>query len=207
MFYIIFCLALIFPVWMLFTDLEMPGSVIILVIALMSITFVIIGSYFYLIVALPDRLSRNFDCIRNEIASGEIKSVELFANRVLEFIIKQFNFVFLDIEYAAMGISKNRELFFNDDFPNDMFEDKDFSEYFDKCSETENVTYLGVFKHEDKKVHKYLIPIYFGENYLGFLLAITNKKLSPLFKGILADFENFYVDDQLLHVLNSTKDD
>ena len=121
MFYIIFCLALIFPVWMLFTDLEMPGSVIILVIALMSITFVIIGSYFYLIVALPDRLSRNFDSIRNNIASGEIKSVDEFAKRVLDFVIKQFNFVFLDIEYAAMGVTQSKEMFFNDDFLQDIF--------------------------------------------------------------------------------------
>lgn len=204
MFYIIFCLALIFPVWMLFTDLEMPGSVIILVIALMSITFVIIGSYFYLIVALPDRLSRNFDSIRNNIASGEIKSVDEFAKRVLDFVIKQFNFVFLDIEYAAMGITQTKEMFFNDDFPKDMFED--YLEFFEKCSQTEEVIYLGYEKYEDKRAYKYLIPIYFGDNYLGFMMVITNKKLSPLFKGILADFENFYVDDQLLHVINLQKD-
>ena len=71
MFYIIFCLALIFPVWMLFTDLEIPNSVNILVVVLMVLVFVFVGSYFYLIVCLPDRLSRTFDVVRNDIASGK----------------------------------------------------------------------------------------------------------------------------------------
>jgi len=207
-FYIVFCLAFIFPVWLLFSapstlGFEMPNSVIILIMAVMAVIFVMIGSYFYLIVALPDRLSRNFDVIKNDIASGEINTAESFAHKVIDFIIKQFNFVFFDIEYAAIGIADSKNVFFNDDFPKEMF--SDYAEIFQKCSETEDVISLGPQKYLNKKVHKYLVPIYFGNRYLGFIIVLTNKKLSLLFRGILADFENFYVDDQLLHVLNNQK--
>ncbi len=207
-FYIVFCLALIFPVWLLFyapdtLGFKMPYSVIILIVAVMAVTFVMIGSYFYLIVALPDRLSRNFDVIKNNIASGKINTTESFAHEVINFILKQFDFVFLDVEYAAIGLADSKNVFFNDDFPKEMFED--YSEVFKKCSETEDVISLGSERYLDKKNHKYLVPIHFGNRYLGFIIVLTNKKLSPLFKGILADFENFYIDDQLVHVLNNQK--
>jgi hypothetical protein len=203
MFYVIFCLALIFPVWMLFSDLKLPGSVIILVVVLMVLTFVLIGSYFYLIVCLPDRLSRNFDNIRNEIASQKVKTTKDFADLVNEFLIKQFNFIFLDVEYSAMGIVETKEVIVNDDFPVELFED--YSEFFEKSSEGEEVLYLGSTKYLDKKAYKYLVPIYFGEIHLGFILVMTNRKLNNMFKGILGDFENLYIDDQLLHVLNHQK--
>ncbi|MDD2636013.1 MAG: hypothetical protein PHW82_10995 [Bacteroidales bacterium] len=208
-FYIIICIVLISFVWMLFyapntLGLEIPYSVIILIVAVMAVVFVVIGSYFYLIVALPDRLSRNFDIIKNKIASGEINTEESFAHHVIEFIIKQFDFVFLDVEYAAIGIADSKNVFFNDDFPKEMFDD--YAEIFQKCRETEDVISLGSEKHLDKKVYKYVVPIHFGNRYLGFIIFLTNQKLSRLFQGILADFENFYIDDQLLHVLNYKND-
>jgi len=201
LFYVILCLALIFPVWMLFTDLAMPSSVIILVVVMMVLVFVLIGSYFYLIVCLPDRLSRSFDDIRNSIASGKITTLKEFADIVNEFIIKQFNLIFLDVEYSAIGIKETKEVFCNDDFPKDLIED--INQVFEESSQTEEVIYLGYDKYLEKKAHKYIIPIFFGESHLGFIFVITNKKLDNLFKGILADFENFYVDDQLKHILNS----
>ncbi len=203
MFYIVFCLALIFPVWMLFTDLDIPGSVIILVVVLMVLSFVLVGSYFYLIVCLPDRLSRSFDTIRNDIASEKIKTAQDYASKVNEFLIKQINFIFLDVEYSAMGIMETKEIFFNDDFPKKIIDD--YKALFKKSDQTEDIIFLGIGKHLDKKAYKYLIPIYFGDKHLGFMLVITNKKLDKLFLGILADFENLYVDDQLLHVLNASR--
>ncbi len=203
LFYIFFCLALLFPVWLLFVDLKIPGSVTILVIVLMVITFIVIGSYFYLIVCLPERLSRSFDKIRNDIASEKIKTTEEFANHINKFVIKQFNFIFLDVEYTAIGINNTKKIYFNDDFPKDIFDD--YNILFTKGAETENVINLGTSKHLDKKNYKYLIPIYFGNKYLGFMIIVTNKKLNNLFKGILSDFENLYVDDQLLHILNYNK--
>jgi len=203
MFYILFCLALIFPVWMLFTDLDLPSSVVILIVVLMILGFVVVGSYFYLIVCLPDRLSRNFDDIRNDIAAEKIKTPEQYANKVNDFIIRQFNFVFLDVEYSAMGIKDTEEIFFNDDFPKELFDN--YNVLFKKSSETESVIYIGSTKYLDKKAYKYIVPIYFGDRHLGFMIIVTNKKLSKLFKGILSDFENLYVDDQLLHILNYQK--
>ena len=203
LFYVIFCLALIFPLWMLFTDLAIPFSVNMMVIVFLAIIFVVVGSYFYLIVCLPDRLSRNFDRIRNDIASRHINNEEQFARKVNKFLIKQFNFIFLDIEYSAMGIRESGKIYFNDDFPVELIEDYD--KFFKKSCETSNVSYFGVIRPLARKSHLYLIPIWFGDQCLGFLLVVTSKKLSSLFKGILSDFEDFYVDDQLMHVLEYQK--
>ena len=203
MFYIIFCLALVFPVWMLFTNLEIPSSVNILVIVMMVLVFVFIGSYFYLIVCLPDRLSRNFDVIRNDVASGKIKNEADFAKRINDFLIKQFNFIFLDIEYSAVGIMDSKKIYYTSDFPK-AFIEKEIA-VFNKTSLTEDVIYEGYKRYLDKRSYKYIIPIYFGNKHLGFIYILTNRKLNVLFKGILADFEDFYVDDQLLHVLNNQK--
>lgn len=208
MFYIVFCLALIFLVWMVCSNplvigFKMPVSIVIIIVALMLVVFVMIGSYFYLIVAMPGRLSEDFDDIRNKVASREINDTESFAKFIIDFIIKQFNFVFLDVEYAAFGIADSKEVYFNDDFPKGMF--ADYSDVFLKCSETEDVICLGSERYFSEKLHKYLVPIHFGNRYLGFIIILTNKKLNSLFRGLLADFENFYIDDQLLHVLNNQK--
>lgn len=186
---------------MLFTDLEIPNSVNILVVVLMVLVFVFVGSYFYLIVCLPDRLSRTFDVVRNDIASGKITTEEQFAKRVNEFLMKQFNFVFLDVEYSAVGISDSQKVYFTSDFPKELIGDA--KKIFKKSSETEDVIYEGFDKYQEKKSYKYIIPIFFGNRNLGFMYVLTNKKLNPLFKGILSDFEDLYVDDQLLHVLNN----
>ena len=47
------------------------------------------------------------------------------------------------------------------------------------------------------------IPIKIAEHNLGDMLLIMEGNTLPLFKGIMSDFENYFLDDQLYHVLNS----
>ena len=47
------------------------------------------------------------------------------------------------------------------------------------------------------------VPIKIAEHNLGDMLLIMEGNTLPLFKGIMSDFENYFLDDQLYHVLNS----
>lgn len=202
-FYIVFCLALIYTVWSLFSNLKILFSVNLVVIVLIIILFSLFGSYYYLIVFLPEKLNKNFDVIRNGIASGKINSLEKFSLEVIEFLVENFNYIFFDVEYAAVGVDQNKEMYFSKDLNPNIIDKK--NELFIKSNKSENVEYLGTIKVLEKKSYVYLIPVWFDNKYLGFFLVITNKKLGSLFKGILLDFERYYLDDQFMLMCKLSK--
>lgn len=202
-FYITVCLALLIPMWTLFTRMKVPYSVDIVVIILFLVVSVLLGAYSYLIVFLPERLNRNFDVIRNKIAVGEIDNVEKFSKEVISFLVKHFDYIFFDIEYAGVGVKEFNELYLSDDLKEDFLPNKE--KLFRIASDSEKPKFLGYIKPLEKKSYLYLIPVWFYEENLGFILVVTNRKLGSLFKGILKDFENYYLDDQLKLVIRLSK--
>ncbi|HOM37401.1 MAG TPA: hypothetical protein P5312_05925 [Bacteroidales bacterium] len=202
-FYIALCLALIIPVWTLFTSMKVPYSVDIIVVILFLVIFVLLGAYSYLIVFLPERLNRNFDIIRNKIALGEIDNVEKFSKEVISFLIKHFDYIFFDIEYAGIGVREFDALYLSDDLNEDFLPNKE--KLFRIAADSENPKFLGTIKPLEKKSYLYLVPVWFYEENIGFIIVVTNRKLGNLFKGILKDFENYYFDDQLKLVIRLSK--
>jgi hypothetical protein len=77
-----------------------------------------------------------------------------------------------------------------------------FASILDESKATENCIQAGKFLVGKKHYHLYIIPIWFGEEWLGYIGIFTERKLGKLFRAFLSDFENNYVDDQLKHVLN-----
>jgi len=47
----------------------------------------------------------------------------------------------------------------------------------------------------------YVIPIIFGDKRLGYMAVVTRQKLWKIFIRLLDEFENDFVDDQVVHVL------
>jgi hypothetical protein len=61
--------------------------------------------------------------------------------------------------------------------------------------------YLGKVKLEDSRGHLYLTPMIFGEENLGYIAVVTRHRLWRIFKELLTEFENHFVDDQVVHIL------
>jgi len=51
----------------------------------------------------------------------------------------------------------------------------------------------------------FYIPICIGNKSLGHMILISNNYVLPIMYSILLDFENYMLDDQLLHVQYLTK--
>ncbi|HRW21916.1 MAG TPA: hypothetical protein P5509_08085, partial [Bacteroidales bacterium] len=64
---------------------------------------------------------------------------------------------------------------------------------------------IGKFKDKDFNLHFYTIPVWFGNDYLGYMVVGVRNKLGRFFIGFLQDFENLFIDDQLLHIVNRIK--
>ncbi|HPD24834.1 MAG TPA: hypothetical protein PK285_10595, partial [Bacteroidales bacterium] len=141
--------------------------------------------------------------IRNKIALGEIDNVEKFSKEVISFLIKHFDYIFFDIEYAGIGVREFDALYLSDDLNEDFLPNKE--KLFRIAADSENPKFLGTIKPLEKKSYLYLVPVWFYEENIGFIIVVTNRKLGNLFKGILKDFENYYFDDQLKLVIRLSK--
>ncbi len=200
-FYALLCASIVYPLWILLSFLEIPIILQLLLTFVIIIIFVIFGAFFFLVVSLPEKLSRNFDKIRNGIAEGSINTPEKFATELNSFLIRHFNYLFLDIEYSALAVVSKNEIFYCDDFP-DSIKPRDLNNLLKESAETEELVYKGLNYLNNEKLHCFMLPVHFGERHLGYILIYTTNKITRLFKAVLADFENYYVDDQLLHVIN-----
>ena len=147
---------------------------------------VISGVYFYTILSIPYKLSRKFDVIKDKVALESYQNCEDFQKEVADFIIDFFNYP------GANVIGGN-------------FHFKGCEKYINNSGEEINKfrsDSITKFKLKSGKRAIY-IPIKIAEHNLGDMLLIMEGNTLPLFKGIMSDFENYFLDDQLYHVLNS----
>ncbi len=63
------------------------------------------------------------------------------------------------------------------------------------------VEYFKKVKISDATYHLYVLPIQFGEDWLGYVGLLSTNKLLKLFRSFLAGFEDTCIDDQVVHVL------
>lgn len=184
--------------WLLCLVLKSFQPVIIVLAALVYFLMVILlWSYLYVLFSIPQRLARNFDRIKNDIASGKIISPEEFANRLCSFLVGFYNYSFFDIEMASVKIIDNKP----------CFSSQEMKECFDWDELEKEVMKIGEQIIHEKiqarnfKYFSYTTPILFGDEYLGFFTALTSRRLGKLMLKMLADLENDFIDDQLAHVL------
>lgn len=58
---------------------------------------------------------------------------------------------------------------------------------------------------DNKKIYPYSVPVIFGDQLLGFFTVFSSGRLGKQRLKLLSDLEDFYIDDQLVHVINMEK--
>lgn len=165
----------------------------------MTVIGVGLGAFVSVILDLPN-ISKEFDVIKNRVASQELTNVEEFSLEAMTMICEFFSFTFLNIRSAYMKVDGHSYVYTSDDIFSvlNLDELNDLSE---TCRHSESASYVGPIKINGHKVHHYVIPVVFGSKHLGFFGVITENKLLGLFIEILSSFEDDHLDDQLIHVI------
>jgi len=178
--------------------IEEPGALLALYIILFLLAGGLIGAWLWVLIKIPQGLAREYDGIKNKIASREISNAEEFSKALAEFLVGYFSFFRFDIVAARVHI-KDSESFV---FPIEMKHiqvDQDLLTQ--KSRETEDSIILGQVLAGGQKLHSYLVPIWFGKEWLGYFCVFTDTKLLRFFADYLKTFEEQFVDDQLMHVM------
>lgn len=194
--YILACILLFWLLSLVFVHLS------ILAIALISLVFLllatVIWAHLYIIFSIPQRLAGSFDFIKNNIARGKLIGVEEFSEQIANFLTDFYNYSFFDIAFSAFKIKGHTLVFSNDVISTSLNWDK-----VEKEARTEDYI-LDHGKHalNRKNYYAYTIPVYFGDDYLGFFTVFSLQRLGRLRLRLLSDLEDHFIDDQLVHILN-----
>lgn len=175
-FTVLSCLLVYFffenPLWYI------PFLIIAIVISILA------GSYIYVVLKIPFQLPGKFDPIKNNVALGKYSSLQEFQDEIADFMISFFSF------YGASIIGGKFHFTGCESIIREC--DVNFSEI------NENSFKQNKLKLEDDK-KAYHIPIQLGDENLGYMILITDGYTLPIFYSIIQDFEEYYLDDQILH--------
>ena len=197
-------IALSVPLAMLVVKLS-PNQLYPLVIALLAylILVIIVGSMIHVISYIPFNLATAFDPIKNDIALGKILSIEQLGERITAFTVQFYNFSFLDITHAyieieesgIIGFESNKEL------------DKILKEYrmLDKSKALEDITLAGKVSLPERDYQLYILPLWLGETWLGYMALLSEKRISRFFRRFLMEYEENFLDDQIMHLVRMNK--
>ena len=158
------------------------------------------GAILSVILDLP-QIGYYFDEIKNDIALKKIETPEIFADRLSTLFCDYFTFYFFTVKFCFV-IIEDSAYFKSDDTVLKIIDQSTLDDINLRSRKTEDVFYNGSYPFDDKNIHLYIIPIWFGERWLGTVGIFTPNKLLKIFQRYLNEIENLYIDDQLLHVLS-----
>ncbi len=180
---IVFC-AMWFAGYLLFKEFyfQIPFIILGLVVAVLS------GSYLHVLLRIPFDMPEQFDEIKNKVALQAYDSVEDFQQEIGSFLINFFRFSGADIYAGYFKFNGAEPLFLNVDIDIDQVLESDG----EKIKRTKI----------SKDVMAFYVPVVIGNKQLGKMILLTKGTVLPFMENVLEDFENYYLDDQLLHVIN-----
>jgi hypothetical protein len=197
-------IALSIPLAMLVMKLS-PNQLYPLVITLLiyMVVVVILGAMIHVISYIPFNLATAFDPIKNDIASGKISTIEQLGERITSFTVQFYNFSFLDITHAYIEIEESGIIGFESNTPLS----KVLNEYrmLDKSKGFEDLTLAGKISLPERDYQLYILPIWLGESWLGYMALLSEKKISRFFQRFLMEYEGNFLDDQIMHVVRFNK--
>lgn len=200
-FYSLAMIALCIPIakWFnhLFPDNFFP---LVLILILYTVFAVVLGTFIYVVSYIPFNLAGAFDPIKNDIAAGIITGKEAFGKRVTHFITEFFDFSFLDIEYAVFMAEGTGLICYSD--REELIRALNDFNLPSLCAPGDKIRHLGRIKIHNKSCHFYLLPIRFGERWLGCIAFFTSRRIRKFFLEIIQEFENNFLDDQLMYIIN-----
>lgn len=203
-FYTTTAVALSIPLAKLVASLS-PGHLFPLVatLVLYMILVVVIGAMVYYISYIPFNLASAFDPIKNDIASGRIRDMDQLARRITEFTVQFFNFSFLDIDHAFLqtpgtDITSHEE-------PEGLRQVMDDFNMLEKSKGLEEVIRAGKIRLPSGAYHLYILPVWFGKRWLGYMGLLSRRQINRFFLKFLEEYENNFLDDQIMHVIQASK--
>jgi hypothetical protein len=197
-------IALSVPLAMLVVKLS-PNQLYPLVITLLVylILVIVVGSMIHVISYIPFNLATAFDPIKNDIASGKILTIDQLGERITAFTVQFYNFSFLDITHAYMEIEDSGII----GFESNTQLNKVLKEYnmLDKSKVLEDLTLAGKISLPERDYQLYILPIWLGESWLGYMALLSEKKISRFFQRFLMEYEGNFLDDQIMHLVRFNK--
>ncbi len=163
---------------------QIPFAMLGLIIGVVS------GAYFYVIFTIPFALSKKFDVIKNKVALYQYKSVDDFQKDVAGFLIEFFRFPGADIVGGVFLFKNSKQLTINCD---EDLTDIDINSYKD-------VTKIRL----ESGKRAFIVPVELAGEKIGSMLLKMEGFSLLAFPKIIEDFEDLYLDDQLMHVINQT---
>jgi len=160
---------------------------------------VVIGSVIHVVSYIPFNLASSFDPIKNRVASGDIKRLEELGSDISAFTSEFFNFSFLDIKLAFLH-TDGSEPVSNQDISPLKHVIENF-EMLEKSHKLEDITRAGSIELDNKKYQLYILPIWIGEKWLGYIGLLSKRRISRFFQKFLMEYENNFLDDQILIVM------
>ena len=203
-FYTISMIALSIPLAILVTTLFPDHLYPLMVILLLyMVGVVVLGSVIHTISYIPFNLASAFDPIKNAIASGEIQSVEALGKRITKFTVGFFDFSFLDIDHAFLHTEQSGPVS-HEDLSEVIRAMEEFGMP-EKSKTAEEIIRAGRVAHGEKEYHLYILPIWFGEHWLGYMGLLSGRRINRLSRQFLMEYENNFLDDQLMHVIQRNR--
>jgi len=157
---------------------------------------ILLWAFLYVLFSIPQKLAGSFDYIKNQISTGEISDSSKFALMLSAFLIKFFNFSFFDIHYAAVK-TRGEEIVLSSAEIKSALNWQEIEKISEKSPE---LTKNGRIKINKLVFHAYTTPIFFNDEFLGFFTVFSKQRLGRLSTKFLTDFEENFIDDQLIQV-------
>lgn len=179
-----------------------PGALLALYVILFLLAGALIGAWLWVLIKIPQGIVREFDEIKNQIAAGEITNSTDFSKALAEFLVEYFSFFRFDVVSAQVKTKTAEAVIFPGNAPPIKI---DVQLLVKKSQETEELIPLGRIVAGEQSLYGYLVPIWFGSEWLGYFCVFTDTKLFRIFKDFLKNFEEQFVDDQLMHVINGER--
>jgi hypothetical protein len=190
-----------FVILILLWQLNVPFNIK-FIVELIALILIFVFSLFIIVISeIPRTLPRSFDIIKNKIANQEIKNTEDFSKELNTFLVSFFNYISFDIDFAAIQVKDNPIIFSNDSLKSTEIE---LIKYTEQSKNQTDPIVLNKIKIDDKNYHPYIIPIHFGEEWLGYFAVFSKSKLNKIYIEFLDNFEDDFIDDQLIHVLRNS---
>lgn len=199
-FYLISAVSVFWLVFYILHDLFQLNSMVIVPLAIAYLVMVVIlYSFIHVITYIPANLAGAFDPVKNKIATGGIRTGRELTASLSEFMTTFFDFAFFDVECTVVRIGSDLST-----FPQDLVvpeADLDLEMLEIRSREAEDTLYMGKIITDGRKMYLYVIPLVFGEMWLGYMAVMTRQRLWGMFRRLLSEFENDFVDDQVVHVV------
>ncbi len=185
------CIFLSYKISSLFslnTNLLIPNSILGLLFGIVS------SSYLYTILLIPYELGVKFDTIKNKVAQYTYKSTEEFQKEIADFIHDFFKYPGAFVTGGIYQFIGAPTLHIN--APGSIINANTLA----PLIQDESVKRIEL----DRK-NAFIVPIQLGNIPLGYMILFTKRFTFPLFRAFLSDFENYCLDDQLMHVVRQTQ--